>query len=208
MRYVERLPGRRLRPALALLAVLGLAGWAGECPRRAPAPASACEPAEGELAAGARGEALAGAFRLTLVATRGPQAGASAVGTLRLQPFGARPAPFPAAEGVRYPLFGGTEVDLAEVGAVAAGEARRADAARPGVLVLEWARAGAPAGANEITLRLGADANHGDRQRFDGAYTALSLTALSAEGFRGRWESGANQPVAGGYFCAERIAAR
>ena len=201
--------GRRLRPAFALLAVLGVAGWAGECPRRTPAPAaSPCAAVEGELAAGARADALAGAFRLTLVATRGPQAGASASGTLRLQPFGGRPAPLPATEGVRYPLFGGAEVEIAEVGAVTAGEVRRADAARPGVLVLEWPRAHSPAGTNDITLRFGADGNREARPRFDGAYLALSVVSLSADGFRGRWESGANQPVAGGYFCAERIAAR
>ncbi|HEX6372545.1 MAG TPA: hypothetical protein VF006_26730 [Longimicrobium sp.] len=194
-----------LRPALALAAALGVGAWAGECPRRAAAPAAVpCAPAEGELAAGARADGLAGEFRLTLAATRGPRAGGSATGTLRLQPFGARPAPVPAAAGVRYPLFGGTDVDLAAVGAVAPGAVDRADAARPGVLVMEWPRPNAAAGSNEIMLRLGADANQGGQPRFDGAFTALTVTSLSAGRFAGRWESGGEQASAG-YFCAERV---
>ena len=199
---------RRLRPAAALAAACVLAGWGGgSCGGRPPVPAAACAPAEGELAAGARADALAGEFRLTLVSTRGPRAGDSASGILRLQPYGARPAPVPAAAGVRYPLFGGAEVDLAGVGALAPGGVERADAARPGVLVLEWPRPNAPAGTNEIMLRFGADANRGDRERFDGTYMALSVTALSGGGFAGRWESGGGEAQAGGHFCAERIGA-
>jgi hypothetical protein len=197
-----------VRPAAVLAAAAALAGWSGgACGARPPAPAAACAPAEGALAAGARADALAGEFRLTLVSTRGPRAGESASGTLRLQPYGSRPAPVPAAAGVRYPLFGGAEVDLAGVGALAPGEVRRADAARPGVLVMEWPRPSAPAGTNEIMLRLGADANQGGPDRFDGAYMALTVTALSGAGFAGRWESGGGEPVAGGYFCAERTGA-
>jgi hypothetical protein len=196
----------RLRPAGALAAVLALAG-AGSCPPRTPPPAAAaCAPVTGELAAGARAEALAGQFRLTLISTRGPRTGQSAAGTLRLQEFGARSAPVPPAAGVRTPVFGGTDVDLAAVGAVALGDVQQSDPARPGVLVLEWPRPNAPAGTNVITLRLGADANRGGDQRFDGTYMALSVAAISASGFGGGWESGAGQPQSAGYFCAERTA--
>lgn len=196
-----------LRPALVLVAALGVGGWMAECPGRSPAPAAtvACAPVDGELPAGARADGLAGAFRLTLVATEGPRAWQSASGTLRLEPFGARPLPVPAAAGARYPLFGGTDVDLDAVGAVAPGAVERADAARPGVLVMEWSRPDAPAGTREITLRLGADANHGDRVRFDGAFTALTVASLSADGFAGRWRSGGGDHQAAGYFCAERV---
>jgi hypothetical protein len=199
---------RRLRPAAVLAAAVALAGWSGgSCGARPPVPAAACAPAEGELAAGARADALAGDFRLTLVATRGPRAGQSTSGMLRLQPYGGRPAPLPAAAGARYPLFGGAQVDLAGVGALAPGGVERADAARPGVLVMEWPRPNAPAGTNEIMLRFGADANQGERERFDGTYLALTVTALSGGGFAGRWESGGGEPVAGGHFCAERTRA-
>ncbi len=206
-----------MRPVAAVLAVLALAGWTGaSCGPRVPAPAataappapaaaaattaSACAPAAGPLAPGARADALAGEFRLTLVAARGAQAGRSASGRLTLRPYGSRPAPATAAAGVRYPLFGGTDVDLAAVGALALGEVRPVEAARPGVLVLEWSQAG----AQQITLRLGADANQGGAQRFDGTYMALMVTTVSAGGFAGTWESGAGAPLAGGHFCAER----
>ena len=36
---------------------------------------------------------------------------------------------------------------------------------------------------------------------------SLVLSSLSADGFAGGWESGAGQPVALGYFCAERTGA-
>jgi hypothetical protein len=197
--------GRRLRPALALAGVFALAGW-GACPGRAPAPAAApCTAADRELEAGTRADALAGAFRLTLVATRGPRADDSASGDLRLQPFGGRPVPLPASEGVRYALFGAAEVEIAGVGAVSRGAVDIDDAARPGVLAMEWTNASA--GTNEITLRFGSDANHGAQVPFDGAYLALQVRAVSADGFAGTWESGAGQPQAGGHFCAVRIAA-
>ena len=196
--------GRRLRPALALAGVFALAGW-GACPGRSPAPAAVpCEATEGELAAGARADALAGAFRLTLVATRGARVDESASGDLRLQPFGGRPVPLPAAEGVRYALFGGADVEIDGVGAVSRGPVDVADAARPGVLAMEWTNASA--GTKEITLRFGSDANHGTQVPFDGAYLALKVRAVSADGFAGTWESGAGQPQAGGHFCAVRIA--
>lgn len=192
-----------LRPGAALVAVLGLAGWAGTCPGRAPAPAAAaCTPVAGALPAGAHADGLAGEFRLTLTA----QSGRSATGTLRLQPFGTRPAPVPASAGVRYPLFGGTDVDLEAVGAVAPGAVDRADAARPGVLVMEMARPGAPAGSNDIMLRLGADANQPGPPRFDGAFTSLTVTSMTADRFAGRWESGGGEHRASGYFCADRVA--
>lgn len=193
-----------LRPGVALAAALGLAGWAGNCPGRTPAPAAAaCSPVEGTLAAGARADRLAGEFRLTLTA----QSGQSSTGTLRLQPFGTRPVPVAASAGVRYPLFGGTDVDLASVGAVAPGAVDRADAARPGVLVMEWPRPNAPAGSNEIMLRLGADANQGGPPRFDGAFTSLTVTSITANRFAGRWESAGGDQRAAGYFCADRVGA-
>jgi hypothetical protein len=193
----------RLRPAAAVLAVFALAGWAGQsCRGRPSVPAAdvACAPVDGPLAAGTRADALAGEFRLTMVAVRGARAGQSAAGRLTLRPYGSRPAPVPASATARYPLFGGTDVELAAVGAVAPGEVGRADAARPGVLVMEWSREG----SQQVTLRLGADANAGGSPRFDGSYTALTVTAASPQRFAGTWESGAGEPQAGGYFCADR----
>jgi hypothetical protein len=202
---------RRARPAAAVLAAFALGGWAAaSCGGRPPAPvdaAAACAQVEGPLAADARAEALAGEFRLTLVAARGARTGESVSGRLTLRPFGGRPVPVPAAAGTRYPFYGGADVAVDAVGAVTPGEVAPADAARPGVLVMEWSRQDAPAASRQITLRLGADANQGSQVRFDGAFLALSVTSISADGFAGTWESGAGEPQAGGWFCAQRAGA-
>ena len=209
----------RSRGGLALATALVLASCtAGGCrgpePELAPAPVGAmgagdCAPAAGPLAPGIRAEALAGDHHLVLLATTGPMAGASAAGTLRLRAFGAAPAPItaPDGSGARYPLFGGTDVDVAAVGAVANGEVAPVDPAGPGVLAVEWPRGGGPPDAREILLRLGAEGNRDDRARFDGAYLSLFVEALDEGGFAGRWESGSGARVAGGRFCAWRIAA-
>jgi hypothetical protein len=193
---------RRLRPAALAALVMGAAACAAGTPGPAAAP---CAPVDGVLPAGARADVLAGRFRLTMTATGGQQTGQSATGTLRLEAFGGQPLPVPAAPGVRYPLFGGADVDVARVGAFAVGDVRRADPAAPGVLVMEYPRANAPAGTSDIMLRLGADSNQRGQQRFDGAFLALVVRSANADGFAGTWESGAGQPQSSGYFCAQRI---
>ncbi|HYW07397.1 MAG TPA: hypothetical protein VE913_10595, partial [Longimicrobium sp.] len=127
---------------------------------------------------------------------------------LRLRPFGSTPPTVAAAPGVSYPLFGGTDVALAAVGAIAPGDVKGENPAAPGVLAMQWRRADAPAGRGEITLRMGANANGGDALRFDGTRMALFLTSISPSRFAGRWESGGGEQRAGGHFCAERVAAR
>jgi len=182
----------------ALLAVLVLAGWGpGACQRRAPVPADPpCVAVEGSLPAGTRADGLAGEFRLTLVATRGPRAGRSASGALHLRRNDGRAGPAPAA-GVRYPLYGGAGLSPDSVGAIAPGDVRSMEAARPGVLVIE--------SPGSLTLRFGAEVNGGGPPRFDGAHLALFPATLSADRFAGRWDSGTAEQRAGGYFCAVRV---
>jgi hypothetical protein len=197
---------RRRPPRALVLAALALVGWSpGACQRRVPAPAAPappCAEVRGPLSASARAEALAGDFRLTLVATQGARAGHATSGWLHLRPGAAGPIP-PA--GVRQPLHGGAELALDSVGAVAPGDIGVRDAARPGVLVLEWRRPESP-GQPEITLRFGADANRGGAPRFDGSHLALSPLVITADGFAGRWDSGVSEQRAEGHFCAVRMA--
>ena len=200
---------RRMAPGLAVGAVLALAGWtAGSCGTPAPAPADVpgtaaarCAAVQGQLAAGTHGAGLAGSYRLSLVATSGARAGSTATGSLRLRPFGTAAVPVTAAPGARYPLFGGADVALAEVGALAPGDVKADNAAAPGVLAIEWEQAG----RTELTLRMGADANHGDQLRFDGTRMALFVSSITPERFAGRWESGGGEQRANGYFCADRV---
>ena len=105
---------------------------------------------------------------------------------------------------MRYPLYGGAELALDSVGAIAAGDIARAEAAAPGVLVMEWQRA-TPEPAPQITLRFGADANRGGPRRFDGPYLALQVAASERDRFAGIWNSGGGEERAGGYFCAQRV---
>jgi len=193
---------RRAAAALAFFAVAALD--AASCQRRVPAVEPVpCAPTAGALMDGGRADALAGEYRLTLVASRGTRAGKSATGRLVLRPFAGEARPVPDRAGVRYPLYGGAELPLDSIGAVAAGDIRPADATAPGVLVIEWRRT-TPQPAPQITLRLGADANRGGPDRFDGPHLALQVAMSERDRFAGIWESGGGEVQAGGYFCAQR----
>ena len=162
-----------------------------------------------ELPATSTAEALAGEYQLRLVATSGRMSGNTVEGRLKLEPqldslrYRVRLGGG-ADSAVRHPLYGSTEVDLAAVDAVLVGNTSSLDPFRPGVLVIErHARAGQAPRA-EIVMRLGSEANRGDRQRVDGGYTALRVRRVSEEGFAGTWGSGVTGERAAGYFCATR----
>jgi hypothetical protein len=191
------------------IALCSAAVLAAGCAGGSPAPAAAeCEPPTGELSPALRAASLAGEYRLTLVASEGPRAGTAAAGTLRLLAYGNTPPPLPAGAGVEHAVHGSADVAISRVGAVAPGAVDAADPAAPGVLAVEWPRPGGPYGAFAIAFRLGADGNREDRVRFDGSSLALFVAAADADGFGGRWESGAGTPVAAGYFCALRVGER
>jgi hypothetical protein len=100
--------------------------------------------------------------------------------------------------GVSSPLFGSTDVNVEDVGAVRVGSLSSQDPASPGVLVIE-----SETGTNpSILLRLGSDANRRDLVRFDGGYAALTVVEIRAESFSGTWSSGARGPDSEGFFCA------
>lgn len=193
-----------VRKAAPRLAALLLAAGSGACraqPAVAPAP---CAPAQA-MRGGVRADGLAGGYRLTLVATQGPRTGKAVTGELRLSPHDR------AAEGTtRYPLRGTAAIALDSVGAQAPGDIGSGDAARPGVLGVEWRRSdGAmPDPAPQLTLRFGADANGPETGRIEGVYMALVVDSVSANGFAGRWNSGVENRRSGGHFCAQRVAAR
>lgn len=146
-------------------------------------------------------ERLDGNYRLELVATKGPKAGESAEGTLRIRLY-ERALRAVTVNGIRdtaasYVLYGGVDVDLDRVGAVRPGDPSTEDPMRPGVLVIE--RKGT------VVLRLGSEANRRDRARFDGGYTALRVRELDGDRFRGTWASGIHTQRSAGYFCAQKI---
>lgn len=125
---------------------------------------------------------LAGAYRLTMVATSGPRTGRSATGTLALDAH-----------------VGHASMALDSVGATAAGDIGSRDPNRPGVMLVSPPN---DPSASPM-LRFGADANRTDLRPFDGAYLVLTVDFASAPGFAGRWRSGVGTVLSGGYFCAD-----
>ena len=187
-------------PALALLAAC--AGQRREEARSA----AACEPRPGSLSVDASAEALAGTFRLVMVASTGDSAGRAVEGRLELQPNDSSMLAFEVPgmgvyPDVSTPLFGTTDVALARVDAYQAGALDSADPVAPGVLVLVRRSADA---APQTTLRLGSLANRRNAEPlFDGGYAALRVTWVGDGAFGGAWESAVpSRSHSAGHFCA------
>lgn len=186
---------------------LVLAGACHSASRRADpedCPPPAAESAQPSSAAGLTGE-----YRLRLVATSGTRKGSAVEGLLRLRPQDSLLRYRVRLGGVRdttvlHPLFGGVEIDLTPVGAVAVGSTTSLDPMQPGVLVMER-HGSAERSPGEITIRLGSEANRRDRVRFDGGYTALRVQKIDRKRFSGTWSSGVTRKRASGYFCATKL---
>lgn len=192
----------RIAPVLAGAAIASAAA----CPAPGALPPGPCAPVAASEG-GVRAAGLAGEYRLTLAATRGPRAGGSVTGRLRLAEY---PRPGTGPGNVLYPLHGTAVLALDSVGARAPGDIGAADAARPGVRVIEWQRADgtSPTPRRQVTLRFGADANGPDTGRIEGTHLALFVDSVAPGGFYGRWDSGTPDQRAAGHFCAQRAAAR
>ena len=194
---------------------LVLATLAAACgtarPEAAPA-ADSCREGGAALTAASDAAALAGTYRLGLMASSGPREGASADGRLVLRPLDDSSAAPVLVLGLpdpslRHPLAGTLQVDRASVGAAETGDLASLDPAAPGVLAIER-RPANPEAAVELTIRLGAEANRQGRTRFDGGYFALVVRRLGTTGFAGTWTSGGTggDSAAAGTFCARREA--
>ena len=180
---------------------------AGACRGRVEANENAaCVPTTDTLPADASAAALAGEYRVTIVATMGPAVGDTARGTLSLQAYAEEMQQMPGAGGAVdpnfvAPLFGALNVDITRLGAARLGALGSQDPNMPGVIVIERV-VGEP---KSILLRLGSEANRRDRQRFDGGYTVLEVQTLSDDSFAGFWRSGVTRTQAEGFFCAVRV---
>lgn len=172
-------------------------------PERADAPSDAtppdaveasasCERPTKALSAGASLVGMGGEYTLTMVAASGE--GASASGSLTLIE---QEAGLEQWGQVATPLFGSSDINLDAVGAVRVGELDIADAASPGVIVMEDEGPDGP----RIRLRLGSRANTRETAAFDGGYTILTVAELVTDGFAGEWRSAAGGPVTEGWFC-------
>lgn len=176
--------------ALLVGTVLGCGGY-----RSNPA-AVPCEPpkpgALAPLPAGVSAERLAGRYRLTLVATSGPDSGSRVQGDLTLASGSREAGPVSPA------LVGTARIAVERVGAVETGDLGSTDPMRPGVMVFHKTTGDSA----WIMLRLGSESNRQDQQAFESAYTVLDVRQVSESGFAGSWKSGVTGTVAEGYFCA------
>ena len=175
-----------------------------------------CEPTTGSLDVNATLAERAGRYHLILVVDSS-RAAADSIGTFRRAVSGrlilhrlARDGDSSGSadstdpsRGTSTPLYGFTDIDPRSVGAHRVGDPGSRDLSAPGVLVLEREEYG----RRVITLRLGSDANRRDLVRYDGTYTALSVSRIDEEGFAGSWRSGGGLgfSVTTGYFCARKV---
>jgi len=195
----------RLRRWPVLIAAVGTIA-AGACRGRIEANRNAaCVPTTDTLSADASAAALAGEYRVTIVATAGPAVGDTVRGTLSLQPYAEEMQQMLGVGGAVdtnfvTPVFGALNVDITRLGAVRLGALGSVDPSMPGVIAIE--RVGEP---KRILLRLGSEANRRDLQRFDGGYTVLEVQTQSDDSFAGFWQSGVTRTQAGGFFCAVSV---
>jgi hypothetical protein len=193
----------RTHPGLWVLLAVLLGCHKPQAEQQVQAESVPCDPAPGELPAGARLGRAEGHYHLRMAATTGKNKGATVDGQLRLAPNDTTHLFRSRLGGLRdtttrYPFYGSVEIDLGAVDAVRPGELASLDPDLPGVLAIE--------SPNAVMLRLGTESNRPGVVRFDGAYTVLRVRRVEADRFDGNWSSGASLPIAGGYFCAVRMA--
>lgn len=186
--------------AAATLAALVFAGCSANHSRTA-SDVLACTEPTGALDAAATLEGRAGEYALTMIASG--EVGQEASGRLSLHMQQGEFRQMPGVGGtmladVTVPLYGTSNIDLDAVGAIKLGDLESDDPSSPGVLVLEQKTAD----ANNITIRMGSFANQRGVVRFDGGFTALTVTTVGEGTFGGTWASGVQGPEASGYFCA------
>jgi len=193
---------KRARVLLAAVPV-AVAACAARGGQPAPVAEAPCVPVDAVALAGTPWDSLAGEWRLTLVATRGPMAGRSVWGILSLRPQepGLRRMDRPGPNLVTVPLVGTSDIRLEEVAAVRMGNLGSSDPSRPGASV--WVSQGAD-GIVSGVLRLGQEEIGSRLQPFDAGYTALYLRRVGVSGIYGGWASGTPEEVAAGHFCAVR----
>lgn len=193
-----------MRASGLLAFTLVAAACAGRGQTGAAGAGEECRPVEGRLAASAPWDSLPGSWRLTLVAASGPMARRSVQGTLTLRALDSalRRVDRPGPQTVTVPVIGATDLALEQVGAQRVGNVQSVDPQRPGVAI--WVSQGQDGGVSAV-MRIGEEMIHSSLVRFDGAYTALYLRQVSANGIYGGWASGVTGQEAAGHFCAVRV---
>lgn len=164
-----------------------------------PAPSQSgevpCAPVIGSLSPSTHMDAVAGDYRLTLVATAGPRAGQSVSGSLKIDK--------PQMATNLDSLPGKSSIALDAVGATAPGPRGGGE-----VVVREWMLSSGGSMTQQITITFGRVVAPPGTRAIEGAHMALSVKSVSSDGFQGTWTSGSGDPSApdaSGHFCAKRV---
>ena len=171
----------------------------------ADVPAPACLAPEGPLATDASLAGREGDYRLTMVEEVDGAPARTAEGSLVLRTQVEALRQFEGTAGglipgVTSPLYGTTDLNVENGGAVRVGDLSSQDPAAPGVLVIESETGASPS----LLLRFGSTANRRDLVRFDGGYTVLTVVEIGDGWFAGTWSSGTQGQDVEGFFCATR----
>jgi len=140
---------------------------------------------------------LAGEYRLFM--TSDLDSSTLESGSLALRPA----VGSPGGQSAPAVLTGATEIDAGSLDAMVPGDAGSTDAAAPGVGVYAFDNPDGTPGL-VVVVRLGAEANRTDEQRFDGAHTTLRVSSIAPDRFGGTWTSADGTSDASGDFCAVR----
>ena len=164
-----------------------------------------CDMPQGPLPANASLEGMAGMYELTMLEAVDGNSMRTATGSLLLLNQVDFLREFDAGlrgsiPGLASPLYGATDVPLADIGAVQVGILSSEDPASPGVLVIEEETGASPS----ILLRLGSSANRRTTVRFSRDSTVLAVGKITAETFSGTWTSRSEDQDSDGIFCAMR----
>ena len=141
-------------------------------------------------------EGLAGRYHLYMTSDAEPTDQTAGVLDLRVRAGSSSPdAPS---------LIGASDIDPDEVGAIVAGTLTSTDESAPGVGAYVFVPD--PDRPSEVmaVLRMGAESNRRDRQRFDGAHTTLRIITITEDRFGGTWSSAYGAGETSGGFCAVR----
>ncbi len=192
--------------AFALLLLSGCSSGNDEVAEIVPGDGCAA-PNDSMLTEASTLQGAVGDYQLQIMALRDGRVAASATATLTLTAHAPEMQYLRALDGTPRsdalaPLYGWTDLDLGELGALEMSGLDSRDPAVPGVGVYETRTGAVPS----IVLRLGSAANRREGAAIDGASTALRVLRIEDSYFSGSWRSGVGMDErASGFFCAVAI---
>jgi hypothetical protein len=185
----------------------------------APISMSACRPTNEALSLDEKLDGMAGIYRLTLVATFGPQQGKQAGGALELwRSDTSDRSSDPRFRTIRptnsnefMPFVGSADLDFKSVGAAVrstgGSDPSSRDPMYPGMMVTDDRRFDSDTQRRFREVTIHVSDNRRDNVVVTSVLPATSLLVrrIGKDGLFGAWGSGSFDDTAGGYWCAYRL---